>query len=117
VTDHRIATGQADNQQSGQPLREHSEHDKPPAAGNTERNPMSQYRSAYRTQPARDSRLKSLATKIAVAALMITGSAGIAVAATSSSTHPAAPITGPHNPPTCQPGYVLLNNICVIQNT
>jgi hypothetical protein len=45
---------------------------------------MSQYRSAYRTEPPRATRLKSLATKIAAAALMITGSAGIAVAATSS---------------------------------
>jgi hypothetical protein len=33
-------------------IREHSEHDKPQAAGNiTGRKPMSQYRSAYRAQP------------------------------------------------------------------
>ena len=94
VTDRHVATGQADSQQSGQPLREHSEHDEPPAAGNvTGRKPMSQYRSAYRIQAPRNSRLKSLATKIAVAALVFTGSAGIAVAATSSSAHPvAAPV-------------------------
>jgi hypothetical protein len=77
---------------------------------------MSQYRSAYRTQPPRNTRLKSLATKIAVAALMITGSAGIAVAATSSSAHPAAPVADGILPPTCQPGYVLKNKICVLPN-
>jgi hypothetical protein len=56
----------------------------------TGRKPMSQYRSAYRPQHPGNTRLKSLATKVAVAALMIAGSAGIVVAATSSSTYPAA---------------------------
>jgi hypothetical protein len=59
----------------------------------------SQYRSAYRTQPPRNTPLKSLATKIAVAALVITGSAGIAVAATSSSAHPAAAAAAAVNNP------------------
>jgi hypothetical protein len=49
-----------------------------------------QYRSAYRTQPPRNTPLKSLAAKIAVAAFVITGSAGMAVAATSSPAHAAA---------------------------
>lgn len=61
---------------------------------------MSQYQSAYRIQPPRNSRLKSLAAASAVAGLLIAGSAGIAVAATSSiavaaassSAHAAAPV-------------------------
>jgi hypothetical protein len=77
---------------------------------------VDQYRSAYRPQPARNSRMKSLAVKTAVAALMIAGSTGVVVAATSSSAPAAASIAGPSNPPTCQPGYVIINNICTYQN-
>ena len=55
---------------------------------------MSQNQSAARTQHTRKARLKSLAARPALIALaaagMIAGSTGIAVAATSSSTHPTA---------------------------
>jgi hypothetical protein len=74
----------------------------------TGRKPMSQYRSAYRPQPTRSTRLKSLATKTAVAALMIAGSAGIVVAATSSSAHPAASASQPVQPDPCD-GWIQVN--------
>lgn len=81
---------------------------------------MSQNQSAARTPHTRKARLKSLAARPALIALvaagMIAGSTGMAVAATASSAHPAAPTATGGNPPTCQTTYVVINNICVPKN-
>ena len=81
---------------------------------------MSQNQSAARTPHTRTARLKSLAARPALIALvaagMIAGSTGMAVAATALSAHPAGLSATGQNPPTCQPGYVLVNNVCVSQN-
>jgi hypothetical protein len=81
---------------------------------------MSQNESAARTQHTRTARLKSLAARPALVALvaagMIAGSTGMAVAATSSSAHPAALTATGGNPPTCQTGYIVVNNVCFLRN-
>jgi hypothetical protein len=77
---------------------------------------VDQYRSAYRPRPARNTPLKSLAAKIAVAALMIAGSTGVVVAATSSSAPVAAPTAWGGSSPVCQPGYVVVDNVCSLEN-
>jgi hypothetical protein len=97
VTDRHVAARQADT--SNQASRKWAIMTSLRRLGNvTGRKPMSQYRSAYRPQPTRNTRLKSLATKTAVAALLITGSAGIVVVATSSSAHPTASASQPVQP-------------------
>ena len=75
---------------------------------------MSQYRSAYRPQPTRNTRLKSLATKTAMVALMIAGSAGIVVAATSSSAHPAASASQSVQPEPCESWIQVNQGGCIV---
>lgn len=65
--------------------------------------------------------LKSLAPRPALIALgaagAIAGSIGMAVAVTASQALQAAPMASPNNPPTCQPGYILINSLCVLPNS
>jgi hypothetical protein len=70
---------------------------------------MSQYRSAYRPRHPRNTPLKTLATRTAVAALMIAGSTGIVVAATSSPAHPAASASQPVQPEPCD-GWIQVDH-------
>lgn len=83
-------------------------HEQPAQLGAAVRAVQVVVRSAYRPQPTRNTRLKSLATKTAVAALLITGSAGIVVAATSSLAYPAASASQPVQPNPCD-GWIQVN--------
>jgi anti-sigma factor RsiW len=74
---------------------------------------MSQYQPTAPTQPARTARLKTLAARPVLIALMaagmIAGSTGLAVAATTSPAHPAV-TAGLGVGPTCPPA--LINKRC-----
>jgi hypothetical protein len=47
---------------------------------------------------------------------MIAGSTGLAVAATWSSVSAAAPAAWGGSSPVCQPGYVVVDNVCSLEN-
>jgi len=81
---------------------------------------MSQNQSAAPTRHTRTARLKSLAARPALIALVaagaIAGSTGMAVTVTASPAHTAPAMAWVPNGPNCQPGWIIVNNICVNPN-